>query len=101
MIAADVVRFGCQAATAALLLSGHAEVWSLMVLQAPAGAATAFFTPAATGLVAALVPSAELRRANALLSVSMNCGAIVALGISPCAGSRAVRWLRRSAASLQ
>jgi MFS family permease len=82
MIAADVVRFGCQAATAALLLSGHAEVWSLMVLQSVAGAATAFFTPAATGMVAALVPSAELRRANALLSVSMNTGAIVALGIS-------------------
>src|SRR6266568_2143803 len=50
MLTADVTRMGIQAATAALLLSHTARVWELIVLQAFAGAATAFFNPASTGL---------------------------------------------------
>src|SRR5580704_3878065 len=34
MLTADVVRMGVQATTAALLLSHHAQVWELVVLQA-------------------------------------------------------------------
>ena len=50
MLTADITRMGIQAATAALLLSHTARVWELIVLQAFAGAATAFFNPASTGL---------------------------------------------------
>src|SRR3954465_5501808 len=50
MLTADVVRLAVQAATAALLLSHTAQIWELIVLQAVAGAATAFFNPASTGL---------------------------------------------------
>src|SRR3954462_13667288 len=50
MVCADVVRMAAQATTAALLLSHTAEIGELVVLQAVAGTATAFFNPASTGL---------------------------------------------------
>src|ERR671924_757847 len=51
MVAADAVRFSSQGLTAGLLISGHARIWELALLQVVHGAATAFFNPASTGLV--------------------------------------------------
>src|SRR5262249_14068232 len=45
MLGADLVRAGSQAALAALLVSGRAELWQLLALQAVRGAASAFFNP--------------------------------------------------------
>jgi MFS family permease len=72
MVTADVVRMGVQATTAALLLSGTAEIWELVVLQACAGTATAFFNPASTGLTPMTVSPARLQEANALRGMSMS-----------------------------
>lgn len=72
MIGADFVRFGTQAATAALLLSGIAHVWELACLQAVAGAAGGFFMPASTALVPRTVSGGRLQQANALLSLSQS-----------------------------
>lgn len=72
MIAADLVRLGTQAATAVLLLTGHARVWELAVLQATAGAAGAFFNPASSGLLPRAVSASRLQQANALLSLSQS-----------------------------
>jgi MFS family permease len=72
MIAADLTRFGTQAATAALLLGGVAQVWELALLQAAAGAAGGFFMPASTALVPQTVSSGRLQQANALLSLSQS-----------------------------
>ncbi len=82
MLAADVVRCGVQAATAALLLSGHAQIWHLVVLYALHSTASAFFNPAATALVPQVAPQALLQGANALLSVtrSISFGIGAALG---------------------
>jgi MFS family permease len=91
MIGADLVRFGTQAITAVLLISGTAQVWELAVLQALAGAAGGFFMPASTALVPLTVSRERLQQANALLSLSQSAtnifgpalsGAIVA-GASP------------------
>src|SRR3954468_15654434 len=72
MIAADLVRFGTQAITAALLIAGTAQVWELAVLQALAGAAGGFFMPASTALVPLTVSRERLQQANALLSLSQS-----------------------------
>jgi MFS family permease len=70
MVVADLVRAGTQGGLAALIISGNAGLPALVGLQALHGAASAFFDPASTGLVAEVVPSNELQPANAQLSIS-------------------------------
>ncbi len=71
MLTADVARMAIQATTAALLLSHTARIWELIVLQALAGTATAFFNPASTGLTPMTVSAGRLQEANALRGMSM------------------------------
>jgi hypothetical protein len=66
-----------QGLTAALLLSGGAELWHLIALSALYGAFEAFFRPAAGGLTPALVPADELQQANALVGLSQNAGHVL------------------------
>lgn len=77
MVAADLVRLVGQGVTAALLLTGDAQVWSLAALAAVTGAATGFFNPASTGLLPALVPARLLQQANGLRATAMSAGEIV------------------------
>ena len=56
MVASSIVNGSVQAVTAALLLSGRAEIWQLVVLSALGGASFAFFFPASTGIVPQTVP---------------------------------------------
>jgi MFS family permease len=72
MVASSVVSGLCQAAVAALLLSGQARVWELIVLSAASGTSFAFFFPASTGIVPQTVPQAALQSANALLRLGLN-----------------------------
>lgn len=82
MLVSDLVRGGTQAALASIILSGHAELWHFLVLQALNGFATAFFYPASAGLVPETVSSPRLQQANALLSLTKSAGAIVAPAIA-------------------
>ncbi|MFC8505236.1 MFS transporter [Streptomyces sp. NPDC057411] len=68
MLTADLIRAGAQAVLAVLLLSGHAEVWHLVVGGVVFGSAQAFFGPASSGLIAEIVPPEQLQRANALMT---------------------------------
>ncbi|HEU4674954.1 MAG TPA: MFS transporter [Motilibacteraceae bacterium] len=77
MLASDVVRAVAQGATAALLLTGHATVWRLVVLQAVFGAAEAFFRPAVLGLVPQVTRADRLQEANALLALTSNLALMV------------------------
>jgi MFS family permease len=70
MIASDGANAAIRIAMGALLVSGHTEVWHLIALQALGGAATAFHSPASTGLVPETVRSEHLQQANALMSIS-------------------------------
>lgn len=72
MVASDAVSAAAQAVTAALLLMGTAEIWHLVVLAFVRGSATAFFFPAAQGIVPQTVSAARLHEANALLRLSRN-----------------------------
>jgi MFS family permease len=76
MIAADLVRVASQGAIAALLIAGVAQVWQLAALSAVTGSATAFFNPASTGLMPAVVSPARLQQANALRGLAMAAGQI-------------------------
>ena len=70
MIASDSANCAIRAAMGALLVSGHAQVWELIALQALGGAATAFYSPASTGLVPETVPAESLQQANGLMSIA-------------------------------
>lgn len=77
MVTANVVSGLAQLAVAALLLTGAAELWHLIVLQLVAGASSAFFFPASAGIVPQTVPAPVLQEANALLRLSMSSTQIV------------------------
>jgi MFS family permease len=68
--ASNLTSAAAQGATAVLLLTGTAELWLLLVLQAVAGAASGVGFPAMAAMVPTLVPRDQLQPANALLSAS-------------------------------
>lgn len=68
MLASDLVRAAAQVVLAVLILTGHAQVWHLVAGSIVFGAAQAFFGPASSGLMAEIVPPAQLQRANALMT---------------------------------
>ena len=70
MVGSDLANLGARTTMGVLLVSGHAEVWHLFVLQAVGGAATAFYSPASSGLVPEVVEPAKLQQANALMGVA-------------------------------
>lgn len=76
MVASSVLSGTSQAAIAALLLSGHARIWHLVVLAAANGTSAAFFFPASTGIVPQTVPASVLQGANALLRLGLNASSI-------------------------
>jgi MFS family permease len=76
MMGANVVSASAQATTAALLITGNAEVWHLAALAAVNGGASAFFFPASAGVVPQTVPAPLLQQANALLQLAMNTAMI-------------------------
>jgi MFS family permease len=77
MVASDLVRAAVQLTSAALLLSGTAQIWQLAVLAACHGAAEAFFRPAAGAILPQIVPAPSLQQANALMGMSDNFGWMV------------------------
>jgi MFS family permease len=72
MLTSDVVRAGAQGASAALLVTGNAHIWQLVVLQAIYGTAEAFFIPASQALLPETVAADDLQQANSLIAVSTN-----------------------------
>jgi MFS family permease len=70
MVGSDIASTAVRATMGVLLVSGHAEIWQLIVLQACGGAAVAFYSPASYGLVREVVPEEELQQANGLLAIA-------------------------------
>ncbi|HXM55180.1 MAG TPA: MFS transporter [Candidatus Dormibacteraeota bacterium] len=77
MLASDVVRAAATLALAVLLIRGDARPWQLLVGSAVLGAASAFFQPAATGLVAQTASPARLQQANALMGLGRSATLVV------------------------
>jgi MFS family permease len=72
MVTSNVVSMATQGKVAALLLTGNAEIWQLVVLSVLNGTSTAFFFPASQGIVTQTVPEAMIQQANALLRPALN-----------------------------
>jgi MFS family permease len=70
MVGSDIASTAVRATMGVLLVSGHADVWELIALQAAGGAAVAFYSPASYGLVREVVPEDELQQANGLLAIA-------------------------------
>jgi MFS family permease len=70
MVGSDTANVCVRTAMGVLLISGHARIWELFVLQALGGAATAFYSPASTGLVPETVPRHLLQQANGVMSIA-------------------------------
>jgi hypothetical protein len=82
MLVADVARLGTQGTVAVLILTHHAHIWEIVVLQAISGTASAFFNPASTGLTPMTVSPERLQQANALRGLSMASTGIIGSVIS-------------------
>ncbi|MET7422124.1 MFS transporter [Dactylosporangium sp. NPDC005555] len=72
MVVSNLIAGGAQAVAAIAVLTGVARVWQLAAVAAVIGATSAFFGPAAQGVVPQLVPSERLQRANASVRLGQN-----------------------------
>ena len=81
MVVSNLASGASQAVVAALLLSGHAQIWQLAALAAVNGASSAFFFPASTGIVPQTVPPPMLQQANATLRLALNATNITGAAI--------------------
>src|SRR6266508_3928991 len=70
MVSSDTANFCIRAGMGGLLLSGHAQIWEIFVLQALGGGATAFYSPASTGLVPEVVDPSQLQQGNAFMGIA-------------------------------
>jgi MFS family permease len=70
MVSSDTANVCIRVAMGVLLVSGQARIWEIFVLQALGGAATAFYSPASSGLVPELVEKSQLQEANALMGIA-------------------------------
>jgi MFS family permease len=77
MLGSDLVRAVVQGVAAAFLLTGHASVALLVVVQVVYGAADAFFRPAMLALLPELLDDDQLQPANALLGLSSNVSMVL------------------------
>ena len=76
MVTTDLIRLAAHGAMAALLIAGDPGVWPIAALAAIAGAASAFFNPAISGIMPAVVSAERLQQANALRGLSEAVGRI-------------------------
>jgi MFS family permease len=72
MLGCDIVRCAVHAFTATMLLTHHMTLPLFIVTEAVFGTASAFFNPAADGLLPQTISPAKLQSANALLGLSRN-----------------------------
>ena len=72
MVVTDVVRAVLHGLLALLIFTGAVEIWHVVVIEVLFGTASAFFQPAATGLLPRTVPEEELQEAQALTNLTHN-----------------------------
>lgn len=70
LVAAALIQGTVQAIAGTLIVTGHAQVWMLIVLALAFGLADGFVIPTSQGLIPLVVSSTRLQEANALLGLS-------------------------------
>ncbi|MEY9989707.1 MFS family permease [Streptomyces sp. V4I8] len=76
MVAANALNCLSQAAFAALVLTGEARLWQMMLLTALGGTGQAFFSPAAEGMLLSSVQGEQASRAFAVFRMAMQGAAV-------------------------
>ncbi|MGV9642163.1 MFS transporter [Streptomyces sp. NPDC003333] len=76
MVAANALNCVSQAVFAALVLTGEAELWQMMLLTALGGTGQAFFSPAAEGMLLSSVRGEQAGRAFAVFRMAMQGAAV-------------------------
>jgi MFS family permease len=77
MIVADLVRAALHAVLAVAILTGRVGVWELVAIEAPFGAARAFFQPAYSGLIPQTVSEEEIADARGLTEWMANLASLI------------------------
>jgi MFS family permease len=77
MVTSNTFSMATQGAVAALLLTGNAHLWELVVLSVLNGTSAAFFFPASQGIVPQTVPETMIQQANALLRLALNAANVL------------------------
>ncbi|MGH4035745.1 MFS transporter [Actinomycetota bacterium Odt1-20B] len=91
MVAANSLNFLSQGAFAALVITGRAELWHMLLLSGLGGVGQAFFGPAAEGMLMSSVSGEQAGRAFALYRMAMQgaglggaaLGGVLVAGIGP------------------
>jgi len=78
----NVVSGLCQLAIAALVISGEAQLWQLIVLTAVQGTVSSVSLPALASVLPQMVPRDQLKQANLLVSVQRNALTVVGPAVS-------------------
>jgi MFS family permease len=82
MLVCDAIRAAVEFFTFGMLLAGAMELWMFAATAALFGAASAFFGPAATGLIPETASRERLQQANALIAISRSATSIGGPAIS-------------------
>ena len=77
MIGSDLVRAVAQVVLAVATFTAAGQLWIFVAASFAAGAASAFFQPASTGLIPQTVSAARLQQANATLNLSQSTAFMV------------------------
>ena len=77
MIASDVVRGITAVLISVLAFTGNLQIWHVYILGLIFGLVDAFFQPAFTATVPAIVPEKELSSANSLTSFAIQAGRVL------------------------
>ncbi len=73
----NVVRIALSAALSVLILTGSSELWLIYLFALLKGTSDAFFYPAAMAMVPRVVPTEQLRQANALIQTTTELGGFI------------------------
>src|SRR5579863_2194737 len=76
MLGSDLLRCVAQGTFAALVIVGHAPLWSLIGVIAVSGLGSGLFSPALTALTREIVSEGEVHDANALIGLARNVGSV-------------------------
>ncbi|MEU9336317.1 MFS transporter [Streptomyces sp. NPDC048290] len=76
MVAANALNCVSQGLFALVVLSGHAQLWHMMLLSALGGTGHAFFSPAAEGMLLSSVDDEHASRAFAMFRMAMHGAAL-------------------------
>jgi MFS family permease len=82
MLSSDSIRAVAMLTLAVVVLSGHAQLWMLIVPAVADGAASAFFLPASGALVPQTVSATYLQQANALMGLTRSTTWVVGPAVS-------------------